>query len=262
MNSSGEAAESVVRISMEGMVRVLSVVGTASKEVMALLLALSKDHTKTKGKTSLAKMLKSGKEIKVFSIKQEDLKKFAEEAKRYGVLYHAIINKKDKNPNSLIDIMVKAEDASKVNRIVERFNLYTTNNATIKNEIEKEQAKANEKKEEQERAKEQKEEQSVDDIMNDIMSINNKEEQEDIDPTLSSQSDPSYENKVLGDFSNEQEKPSVKEQLKEIKKQQEKDRSNDKDKDKDNVKNEGKKNNNKKTLKSKKKNNHQNISKN
>ena len=32
-------------------------------------------------------MLKSGKELKVFQLKQDDLKRFALEAKRYGVLY-------------------------------------------------------------------------------------------------------------------------------------------------------------------------------
>ena len=56
-------------------------------------------------------MLKSGKELKVFSVKYDDLKKFTEEAKRYGVLFSALIDKKQKNVDGMVDIMVKAEDA-------------------------------------------------------------------------------------------------------------------------------------------------------
>jgi hypothetical protein len=71
-----------------------------------------KDKKKTAGKTNLVNMLKSGKELKVFSVRQEDFKKFTEEAKRYGVLYTALINKKAKD--GVTDILVKAEDASKL----------------------------------------------------------------------------------------------------------------------------------------------------
>ena len=37
----------------------------------------------------------------------------------------------------MVDIMVRAEDASKINRIVDRFNLATVDTASIKSEIEK-----------------------------------------------------------------------------------------------------------------------------
>ena len=40
----------------------------------------------------------------------------------------------------MCDIMVRAEDASKINRIVERFKLATVDTASIKNEIEKSRA--------------------------------------------------------------------------------------------------------------------------
>ena len=42
-------------------------------------------------------MLKSDKEQKIFSIKSQDMKVFAKEAKSYGVLYCALVNKKNKN---------------------------------------------------------------------------------------------------------------------------------------------------------------------
>ena len=80
-------------------------------------------------------MLKSGRPLKVFSIKTEDLQKFSEEAKRYGVLYSAIVEKN--NYDGMVDIMTKEEDASKINRIVERFKLATVDMAVINSEVEK-----------------------------------------------------------------------------------------------------------------------------
>jgi hypothetical protein len=68
-------------------------------------------------------------------VRNEDLKKFCQEAKRYGVLYCALRDKND--TDGMCDIMVRAEDASKINRIVERFKLATVDTASIKNEIEK-----------------------------------------------------------------------------------------------------------------------------
>ena len=82
-------------------------------------------------------MLKSGKELKIFSVKEEDFKKFAEEAKKYGVLYCALVKGKQKSRDGIVDIMVKAEDAAKINRIVERFNLSSYDSATIRSEINK-----------------------------------------------------------------------------------------------------------------------------
>ena len=135
MNQSGEAAEQIVKMSLEGTEFALKITGTGLKNVAAFLYALSKDRRKTSGKTSLANMLKSGKELKVFSIKQDQLKKFCDEAKRYGVLYYALVNKKMKAHDGVVDILVKAEDAAKINRIVERFNLSTYDSATIRSDI-------------------------------------------------------------------------------------------------------------------------------
>lgn len=141
MNVSGDAAESVVRMSLEGTEVVLRLTGSAAKNIAALLYALYKDKTKTKGKTSLNNLLKSGKELKVFSIKKSDLKTFQQQAKQYGVLYSALINKNNKNWDGMVDIMVRAEDAPKINRIVKRFDLSTYDQASIKNEISKDKKK-------------------------------------------------------------------------------------------------------------------------
>ena len=61
-------------------------------------------------------------------------------AKKYGVLYCVL---KDKNASDgITDIMVRAEDAAKVNRIFTRFGLATVDLASLKTELVKEQNKA------------------------------------------------------------------------------------------------------------------------
>ena len=82
-------------------------------------------------------MLRSGKELKVFTVKNGDLKKFTQEAKKYGVLYCVLTDRKNKDPNAEVDVIARAEDASKISRIVERFNLASVDTASIVTEAEK-----------------------------------------------------------------------------------------------------------------------------
>ena len=119
MSYSGDAAEQVVRMTLEGAEVAARITGTGAKELAVLLYAILRDQKKTKGKTRLTNMLRSGKELKVFAVKDTDLQRFCQEAKKYGVLYCVL---KDKNANDgITDIMVRAEDASKINRIFERM---------------------------------------------------------------------------------------------------------------------------------------------
>lgn len=138
MVSSGDAAEQVMRLYLEGMEITLKLSGSAAKNIAAALYVIAKDSGKnqTKGKQALTKMLKSGKELKVFTISEEHLKQFAVEAKRYGVVYCALRGK-EKSADGMVDLMVRAEDASKINRIVERFKLATVDVASIKYDIQK-----------------------------------------------------------------------------------------------------------------------------
>lgn len=136
MNNSGDAAEQVVRLSLEGTEVALKLTGSAAKNVAAAIYAVLKnrDKNKIKGRQRLTAMLKSGKELKVFTVSEEHLKQFATEAKRYGVVYCALRGK-GKSADGMVDVMVRAEDASKINRIVERFKLATVDTASIKSEI-------------------------------------------------------------------------------------------------------------------------------
>ena len=141
MYNSGDAAEQVVRISLEGTEVALKLTGSAAKNIAAMLYAVwkNRDKNKTKGHQRLSSMLKSGKELKVFTVSEEHLKQFATEAKRYGVVYCALRGK-ERSADGMVDIMVRAEDASKINRIVERFKLATVDTVSIKRDIEQSKA--------------------------------------------------------------------------------------------------------------------------
>lgn len=119
-------AEQVVRFSLEGTEVALKLTGSAAKNVAAAIYAVLKnrDKNKIKGRQRLTGMLKSGKELKVFTVSEKHLKQFAREANRYGVVYCALRGK-EKSADGMVDVMVRAEDASKINRIVERLKLAT-----------------------------------------------------------------------------------------------------------------------------------------
>ena len=86
MTNGGDAAEQVVRLSLEGFEVAARLTGSAAKNVAILLASVLKQEAtqanKTRGKARLTNMIKSGKELKVFSIPNRDLKKFTEQAKR------------------------------------------------------------------------------------------------------------------------------------------------------------------------------------
>lgn len=137
MNTGGDAAEQIVRMSLEGFEVAAKLTGAGAKNIAVLLYTILKEEQKTKGKARLTSMLRSGKELKVFTVKNEDLKRFTQEAKKYGVLYCVLADRKNKDPKAEVDVIARAEDASKISRIVERFNLASVDTASIVTEVEK-----------------------------------------------------------------------------------------------------------------------------
>ena len=94
MYNSGDTAEQVVRMSLEG-------AEFASKSPVLLLkiwpppfTTVLKDQKKTKGKARIEAMLREKRPLKVYTIKKEDCPEFAKQAKGYGILYAPIPVKK------------------------------------------------------------------------------------------------------------------------------------------------------------------------
>ncbi len=136
MNHGGDAADQMVRMSMNGVEVIAKLTGQGAKELVGLLYAILKDQKQTKGKARLERMLRSGKELKLVALQEKDLKKFTDNAKNYGIMYTLIRGKNSAGrKDGLVDVMVRAEDAPKINRIFERFQLSAVDMAAIKTEI-------------------------------------------------------------------------------------------------------------------------------
>ena len=133
MNPGGDTADQMAKMTLEGIEVAAKISGSAAKSLAAMLYAMLNDKKKVKGKTRLDALLRSGKELKVFALRHDDLKVFCEEAKRYGVLYSVL--KEKNNTDGICDIMVRAEDAAKISRIVDKFELATIDTKAIRESI-------------------------------------------------------------------------------------------------------------------------------
>ena len=117
------AAEQIVKMTLDGVEVAFRITGAAAKQTALILLAALKnpDNKKIKGKAQINTMLRQGKPTTLFAIKPEDLKTFAAQAKRYGILYAVIRKKGDKT--SPVDIIARIEDAPRIKRIIENWKL-------------------------------------------------------------------------------------------------------------------------------------------
>ena len=120
MNYGSEPADQVVRYTLEGAEVALKLSGLAAKNFAVFAYAVLKDQKKTKGKTRLVRMLKEQRPLKFFTVPSGQMREFAQEAKKRGLLFVPIRNKQ--NPGE-IELVVFADDAAKVNRVMDRLNL-------------------------------------------------------------------------------------------------------------------------------------------
>ena len=172
-------------------------------------------------------MLRSGKELKVFAIGDRDLEKFCREAKKYGILYCVL---KDKTANDgHTDVFVRAEDASKINRIFDRFGIATADIGSARTEIVKakeEQKNADVPVPDRSTTEKDKEEAFLDAL---LAPAPNKEEAQTQNPTQG----PAAKSRPSEPTSNQREKtvrgisdptersrPSVRQEMKEIREEQ------------------------------------------
>ena len=120
MNYGAEPADQVVRYTLEGTEFALKISGTAAKNFAVFALAVLRDQKKTHGKTKLVRLLREGKPLKFFSVPTDQMRDFAKAAKSHGLLYVPI---RDRSDPDNIEIAVWAEDAAKVNRVIDKLQL-------------------------------------------------------------------------------------------------------------------------------------------
>ena len=134
MNTSGDAAEQIVRLSLEGTEVALKLTGSAAKNIAAMIYAVLKDQKRTKGKARIESMIRTERPMTAYTLKREDCAEFQKRAKEYGIMFCPIPYKKT---DETVDVLVFESDASRVNRIVERFKFSVVDTASIKRDIEK-----------------------------------------------------------------------------------------------------------------------------
>ncbi len=137
MNVSGDAAEQIVHMSLEGVEVAAKITGQGARLIAMRIAVALKEEQKTRGKARLSSMLKTGKPLKVYEIRQKDLETFSKEAKRYGVLYCVLKDKGNKDGNAMVDVIARVEDASKIQRITDRFQLVAMDTASVISDIRK-----------------------------------------------------------------------------------------------------------------------------
>jgi len=107
MNYALEIGETVIKLS-----------GKAALKLLAMIVALLKENPKLKGATRIVRMLRENKPLEVLQMRQDKIKEFAAVAKQYGILYTVVKDKSSQD--GILDLVIKQEDAAKVNRVLER----------------------------------------------------------------------------------------------------------------------------------------------
>ena len=170
MPNSGDAAEQIVRLSLDGVEYVIKIAGAGAKNLAALLLAAMKTKKtqpttlRVSGPERLKRMIKSREPLDVFSVREKDVRAFAREAKTYGIVYCALRSEKP-TADGMVDFFVRAADSPRINRVVERLQYGAVDTTSIKSEI----AKTKAEKVEEPSAPDKSDNLDVDSFLDDIM---------------------------------------------------------------------------------------------
>ena len=132
MSIGSETAEQMTREAIQISEAAVKLAALGAKNLAALCLALANENQKLRGKTHMNALLRSGKELRVFDLKEQDLAAFKREAKKYGILFSVI--KDTASDSGHVDILAKAEDVSKLNRVFERLHYAAPENKPTEDE--------------------------------------------------------------------------------------------------------------------------------
>lgn len=98
MSIGSETAEQMTREAIQISEAAAKLAALGAKNLAALCLALANENQKLRGKTHMNALLRSGKELRVFDLKEQDLAAFRREAKKYGILF-SVIKEYEKDPD-------------------------------------------------------------------------------------------------------------------------------------------------------------------
>ena len=115
----GEAADQLVRMMLTGTEVAVRLSGSALKNVLALSLALAKNHKRISGKVNLGKMLRETRDLRQFPMTPEQYHQFQKLAKRQKLLYSSIHDWDGRG--TIIDVILPVTELDRANQIFERM---------------------------------------------------------------------------------------------------------------------------------------------
>ena len=119
MDVSAEAADVVVRESLQATEAAAKLTLEGVKNVAALLLAIAKQDMKVVGQTTAKRLARDPAPAVVIAIKAEDKAKFQKLAKEFGVLY--FFAQKKGNDNGMLNVVSNENYAALLNAIMQQL---------------------------------------------------------------------------------------------------------------------------------------------
>ena len=115
----GEAADQMVRMMLSGSEVAVRLSGSAMKNVLALSLALAKNHKTLSGKVNMRRMLEQTRDIHVFPMSSVQYEQFKKLAGKQKLLYSVIRDADGKG--RLLDVVMPVTELDRANLIFERM---------------------------------------------------------------------------------------------------------------------------------------------
>ena len=119
MDVSAEAADVVVRESLQATEAAAKLTLEGVKNVAALLLAIARQDMKVVGETTAKRLARDSSPAVVIPIKAEDKAKFQKLVKEFGVLY--FIAQKKGNDSGILNVVSNQNYAAQLNAVMEQM---------------------------------------------------------------------------------------------------------------------------------------------
>ena len=119
MEVSGEAADLVMKEGVQISEEAIKLLARGAKNLAALLYALAKDQKKLYGKVNMNRLLSEQRPIEVLPLRTEDFDEFKRRAKKVGLLFTTILDKKGDEP--YLEILTNIDHLSQANYILEQM---------------------------------------------------------------------------------------------------------------------------------------------
>ena len=115
----GEAADQLVRMMLSGSEVAVRLSGSALKNVLALTMALAKNHKTISGKVNMAKMLRETRDVRRFAMSPEQYQAFKKKAGKQKILFSAI--RDTDGHGKVVDVIMPVTEIDRANLIFERI---------------------------------------------------------------------------------------------------------------------------------------------